>query len=78
MREEAKAPQVNTRGPELSTDGPDHTTRLKRHHSGQGGLESRVEFQADNAQLVTQVWLHRCQCVSHGSVYKAVNPPLRN
>ena len=25
--EEAKAPQVKTRGPELSTDGPDHTTR---------------------------------------------------
>ena len=35
-REEAKAPQVNTRGPELPTDGPDHTTRLKGHHSGQG------------------------------------------
>ena len=26
-REEAKAPQVNTRGPELPTDVPDHTTR---------------------------------------------------
>ena len=25
--EEAKAPQVKTRGPELSIDGPDHTTR---------------------------------------------------
>ena len=24
-REEAKAPQVNQRGPELPTDGPDHT-----------------------------------------------------
>ena len=35
-REEAKAPQVNTRGPELPTDGPDHTTRPKGHHSGQG------------------------------------------
>ena len=35
-REEAKAPQVNTRGPELSTDGPNHTTRPKGHHSGQG------------------------------------------
>ena len=34
-REEAKAPQVNTRGPELSTDGPDHPTRLKGHHSSQ-------------------------------------------
>ena len=34
--EEAKAPQVNTRGPELATDGPDHTTRPKGHHSGQG------------------------------------------
>ena len=28
-REEAKAPQVNARGPELPTDGPDQTTRLK-------------------------------------------------
>ena len=35
-KEEAKASQVNTRGPELPTDGPDHTTRLKGHHSGQG------------------------------------------
>ena len=35
-REEAKAPQVNTRGPELPTDGPDNTTRPKGHHSGQG------------------------------------------
>ena len=35
-REEAKAPQVNTRGPELPTDGPDHTTRPKGHHSSQG------------------------------------------
>ena len=26
-REEAKAPQVKTRGPELLTDSPDHTTR---------------------------------------------------
>ena len=43
-REEAKAPQVKTRGPELPTDGPDHTTRPKGHHS--------VEFQVDNAQLV--------------------------
>ena len=39
-REEAKAPQVNIRGPELPTGGPDRTTRLKG------------EFQADNAQLV--------------------------
>ena len=28
-REEAKAPQVNIRGPELPTGGPDRTTRLK-------------------------------------------------
>ena len=35
-REEAKAPQVNTRGPELPRDGPDHTTRPKGHHSSQG------------------------------------------
>ena len=34
-REEAKAPQVNTRGPELPTNGPDHTTRPEGHHSGQ-------------------------------------------
>ena len=47
-REEAKAPQSKTRGLELPTDGPDHTTRPKGHHSGQ----ARVEFQADNTQLV--------------------------
>ena len=35
-REEAKAPQVKTRGPELPTDGPDHTTRPKGHHSSRG------------------------------------------
>ena len=35
-REEAKAPQVNIRGPELPTGGPDRTTRLKGHHSSQG------------------------------------------
>ena len=35
-REEAKAPQVKTRGPELPKDGPDHTTRPKGHHSSQG------------------------------------------
>ena len=34
--EEAKAPQLKTRGPELPTDGPDHTTRPKGHHFGQG------------------------------------------
>ena len=33
--EEAKAPQVNTRG-QLPTDGPDHTTKPKGHHSGPG------------------------------------------
>ena len=45
-REEEKPPQVKTRGDQLPTDDPDHTTRPKGHHSG------RVEFQADNAQLV--------------------------
>ena len=38
-REEAKAPQVNIRGPELPeqpTGGPDRTTRLKGHRSIQG------------------------------------------
>ena len=54
-REEAKAPQVKTRGSELPTDGPDHTTRLKGHHS--------VEFQANKCPISA---LHRCQCVGHG------------
>ena len=31
-----KPPQVKIRGDQLPTDGPDHTTRPKRHHSGQG------------------------------------------
>ena len=35
-REEEKPPQLKTRGDQLPTDGPDHTTRPKRHHSGQG------------------------------------------
>ena len=39
---------VKTRGDQLPTDGPDHTTRPKGHAS----FRSRVEFQADNAQLV--------------------------
>ena len=47
-REEAKAPQVNTRGPELPTDGPDHIANQAEGTS----IQSRVEFQADNAQLV--------------------------
>ena len=34
--EEAKAPQVKTRGPELLTDSPDDTTRPKGYHSRQG------------------------------------------
>ena len=42
-REEAKAPQVNTQGPELPTDGADHEGT---------SFQSRVEFQANNAQLV--------------------------
>ena len=44
-KEEAKAPQVNTRGPELPTDGPYNQTEGT-------SFRSRVEFQADNAQLV--------------------------
>ena len=43
-REEAKAPQVNIRGPELPTGGPDQAEGTS--------FQSRVEFQADNAQLV--------------------------
>ena len=42
-REEEKPPQVKTRGNQLPTDGPDHTSRP---------FQSRVEFQAGNAQLV--------------------------
>ena len=40
-REEGKAPQVKIRGPELPTDGAEGTS-----------FRSRVEFQADNIQLV--------------------------
>ena len=43
-REEAQAPQVNTRGSELPTGGPDQAEETS--------FQSRVEFQADNAQLV--------------------------
>ena len=46
-REEAKAPQVKTRGPELPTDGP------RPYNQAEGtSFQSRVEFQVDNAQLV--------------------------
>ena len=45
-REEEKLPQVKTRGDQLPTDGPDH-------NQAEGtSFRSRVEFQADNAQLV--------------------------
>ena len=47
-REEEKPPQVKTRGDQLPTDGPDHTTRPAEGTS----FRSRVEFQANNAQLV--------------------------
>ena len=46
-----KKTQVNTRGEQLPTDGPDHTIRPK----GQSSFRSRVEFQADNAQLVCSI-----------------------
>ena len=49
-REEAKAPQVNTRGPEFPTDGPDHT--IMNYQAEGTSFRSRVEFQADNAQLM--------------------------
>ena len=50
-REEAKAPQVNIRGPELPTGGPGGPDRTTDQAEGTS-FQSRVEFQADNAQLV--------------------------
>ena len=45
---EGKLPQVKTRGHySLLTDGPDDATRAEGT-----SFQSRVEFQADNAQLV--------------------------
>ena len=46
-----KNPQVKTRGDQLPTDGPDHTTYQAEGTS----FRSRVEFQADNAQLVRSI-----------------------
>ena len=46
--EEEKPSQVKTRGDQLPTDGPDHTLNQAEGTS----FRSRVEFQADNAQLV--------------------------
>ena len=47
-REEEKPPQVKTRGDQLPTDGPDRI-----YNQAEGiSFWSRVEFQADNAQLV--------------------------
>ena len=43
-----KNPQVKTRADQLPTDGPDHA-----YNQAEGtSFWSRVEFQADNAQLV--------------------------
>ena len=65
-REEAKAPQVKTRGPELPTDGPDHTTRPKGHHSSQGwNFRSIMPNWCAPQVSKCRLWL-----------YKAVNPPL--
>ena len=66
-REEAKAPQVKTRGRELLTDGPDHTTRPKGHHSGQGW----------NSMPVTPNWCAPQVPMCRSWPYKAVNSPLR-
>ena len=43
-KEEAKPPQVKTRGHQLSRDGPDDATRPKRHHSGQGWCAPQVSM----------------------------------
>ena len=66
-REEAKAPQVKTRGPELPTDGPDHTTRPKGHHSSQGW----------NSRSIMPNWCAPQVSKCRSWLYKAVNPPLR-
>ena len=64
---EAKASQVNTRGPELPTGGPDHTTRPKGHHSSQGY----------NSRPVMPNWCAPQVSMCRSLFYKAVNPPLR-
>ena len=51
-REEAKALQVNTRGPELPTEGT--------------SFWSRVEFQADNPQLVCSIGVNVSVMVLQG------------
>ena len=52
LREEDKAPQVNTRAPGLPTDGPDHTTRPKGHHSGQGWNSRPITSNWCNPQVL--------------------------
>ena len=66
-REEAKAPQVKTRGPELPTDGPDDATRLKGHHSCQG----------ENSRLITSNWCAPQLPMCHSWFHRGVNPPFR-
>ena len=64
-REEEKPSQMKTRGDKLPTDGSDHATKRT-------SFWSRVEFQADNTQLV-----HSTGANVSVMVYRAVNPPLR-
>ena len=57
-----KNPQVKTRGDQLPTDGPDHT-----YNQAEGtSFWSRVEFQADNAQLVRSTGANVSVMVSQG------------
>ena len=56
------SPQVNTRGPELPTDGHDHTYNQAKGTS----FRSRVEFQADNAQLVRSTSVNESVMVLQG------------
>ena len=48
----------------MPTDGPDHTTRPMGHH-----FRSRVEFQADNAQLVRSTGANVSVMVLQGPKY---------
>ena len=58
-----KNPQVKTRGDQLPTDGPDHTT------TDGTSFQSRVEFQADNAQLVRSTGANVSVMVLQGLKY---------
>ena len=61
-REEEKPAQVKTRGDQLPTDGPDHA-----YNQADGtSFRSRVEFQADNAQLVRSTGANESVMVLQG------------